>query len=259
MSICKAGPIPLYEQLADSLRARVESGEYPPGYRLPSQKELADEFSISVITVRQAVSQLEDAGLLVRKQGKGTFVRDGQVTHSLRGLQSLTEVLEASGLRPEVVIDEFAIGMPPDHVRDELHLGPDDKVLAVKRRHLVEDEAIACALIYIPERIAAFLTRDDLERYPVYTLYEQKLGIRLGSAKQRIRAVSASRPVARSLGIREGDPTLHAEWVARDEQGQPVEKISFFYRADKYEFVAEVQRSGSRETFSLCQSVPALI
>ncbi len=244
MSVDKESHIPLYEQLALDIRAQIDSGKYPAGSKLPSQRELSDEYGVSMVTVRQAISQLESDGILITKQGKGTFVAGDKVCQALGGLRSLSEVLIASGYQPSVSVDSFTMRPAPEYVSRDLQLEPGAMVLEVRRRHLVNEEPLAYAVIYLPESIAATLTREDLQRHPIYTIYEQTLGIRLGTATQRIRAVAATSSIAEALGIPEGTPTLSAQWVTRDSRGVPVEWINIFYRADMYEFVIEVHRNG---------------
>ena len=244
MAVDKDSPVPLYEQIYLTLRDKIESGQYLPGSRLPSQKELADEHGVSMVTLRQAVEQLEAEGLIMTKQGKGTFVVDSKVVQSLGKLRSLTEVLLTSGFSPSVEVDVFGFRPAPDTVAKELHLPPGSNVLEIRRRHLVENEPLAYAIIYLPESIGSCMTREDVQQFPIYTIYEQKLKIRLGRAAQSIRAVGANRSVAQALGIPLGTPTLSAQWVTSDTTGVPVEWINIFYRADLYKFVVEVERNG---------------
>lgn len=244
MAVDKNSPIPLYQQVALAMKEKIDSGEYRQGLRLPPQRELAEEHGVSMVTLRQAVVQLESEGVIVAKQGKGTFVASGNVSQSLGKLRSLSEVLQASGFAPSVEIDSFEFRTAPDSVARDLKLPLESRVMEICRRHLVDGTPLAYAVIYVPESISRSLTREAVQRFPIYTIYEEQLGIQLGQAIQHIRAVGASERVAKALDILVGTPTLSAQWVARNTEGTPVEWIHIFYRADFYEFVIEVHRNG---------------
>ena len=154
-------------------------------------------------------------------------------------------MLLASGFSPVVEVEGFAWTVAPEPVSRDLHLPAGSTVLEIRRRHLLESKPLAYAVIYVPETIGRSLTQEEVQRLPIYTIYEQRLGIRLGRATQHIRAVGASQSVADALGTCVGTPTLSAQWVTTDITGVPVEWINIFYRADLYKFVIGGQRNGA--------------
>ena len=118
------------------------------GDALPSESQLCEKFQVSRITVRQALHQLQLEGLVLPKQGKGTFVRSGPIEHELGEFHTLTEVLARHGYPRDVELLSFAEARPPRAVAEELELGPSDRCVLVKRRHLMGRQPVALTVMY---------------------------------------------------------------------------------------------------------------
>jgi GntR family transcriptional regulator len=173
-----------YREIAESLRARVDGGEFPSGRLLPSEAELSISFGASRVTVRRALELLRDEGLLDARQGVGWFVAGDPLRQSLGRLATIESQLAASGLRPERRILEFAF--VPAEPRVRLLLGT-EQVLKVRRLNLADDEPFALVTVWCPAHLAEHLSRAAVERSPFYELLE----VPLGGATQTIGAAAA--------------------------------------------------------------------
>ena len=144
-----------YREIAESLRARVDGGEFPSGRLLPSESDLSISFGASRVTVRRALELLRDEGLLDARQGVGWFVAGDPLRQSLGRLATIESQLAASGLRPERRILEFAFVPAEPRVRRLLGT---DQVLKVRRLNLADDEPFALVTVWCPARLAEHLS-----------------------------------------------------------------------------------------------------
>lgn len=248
MEPSRENPKPLYQQVADAIRREIESGKLPPNASIGSQFDLMQRYRVSRVTVRQAIKVLEREGLVVTKQGKGSFVAATGLSQELGDLLSLGEIAEAHGVSHKVHIADFRWVIAPEPVRTFFGIEGETPVLRIKRRHVVSGVPIALAVIYVPVEIGLALTREEVQVRPLYTIMEMKMNLRLGRAYQQIQAMAADSQLATFLEISAGSPVLVAERRTFSEQGKPVEHITFYYRSEFYRFTVSLQRA---KTFSM--------
>ncbi len=222
-----------YQQIADSLRRRVEAGEFTAGGLLPSEADLVARYKASRVTVRRALEDLRDEGLVDSRQGSGWFVATDPLPQNLGRLGTIEDQLLDSGRASERRILDFAFVAAPAHVAELL--GADD-VLMTRRLNLADGEPFALVTVWCPAELASGLSRDDVEARPFYEL----LDVELGSARQRIRAGVASADDARLLGVLPGGPVLACERVTRTVDGTPVLVSEHTFPAHRTEFVVEL-------------------
>lgn len=234
---------PLYLQVADRIRRLIESGEFAEGSSIGSNIALMERFGVSRVTLRHAIKVLEGQGLVKVHHGKGTYVSGTGISQELGDLLSLGEIVEAQGLSHRVRIAEFKWVIAPEPVASFFRADEETPVLRVKRQHIVNDLPLALAIIYIPVSVGVHITQSDLEAAPLYTVMEQKLGVKLGRAVQTISAVAAESDVASLLNVANGYPLLVAERHTSSDDGVPVEHITFYYRSDCYQFTVNLQRA----------------
>ena len=186
-----------YQEIADALRRRVDRGEFGAGRLLPSESALSTEYGASRVTVRRALEQLRDDGLLDARQGFGWFVARAPIRQSLARLATLEDQLAASGIRPERRILDFAFVPADERVREVLGV---PQVLRVRRLNLADGEPFAIVTVWCPAELAQHLSRADVERSPFYEL----LPTPLGGASQTIAADAATPEDAGLLGVPPG-------------------------------------------------------
>ncbi len=245
MELERNGVNPLYTQIADNIREKIRSGELHEGSRIDSQTDLAQKLGVSRITIRQAIKILEKEGLVVTKQGKGTFVSTKAVSQELGALLSFGEIAEAQGLDHVVRVMDFKWVLPPEEVREFLGGDYEEPALRIKRLHLIHDSPLALADIYLPLEVGAVIQKRDIEKLPLYTIMERRLGLSLGQAIQKISATSADNDTAAILNIRPGYPLLVAQRRTFSAEGKPVEFITFHYHSDCYHFIVGLNRAKS--------------
>jgi GntR family transcriptional regulator len=225
-----------YREIAEALRARVNSGEFPRGRLLPSEAELSGAYDASRVTVRRALELLRDEGLLDARQGVGWFVAGAPLRQSLGRLATIEAQLEASGLYPERRILEFAFLPAEPRVRQILGC---DQVLRVRRINLADGEPFALVTVWCPASLAEHLSRAAVERSPFYEL----LQVPLGGATQTIGAAAADPGDAVKLGIPPGSPVLRCERVTTSADGDPVLVSAHIFPGHRTEFVVDLPQA----------------
>ncbi|MBE0691248.1 MAG: GntR family transcriptional regulator [Anaerolineae bacterium] len=235
----KSSPVPLYYQLQQGLIRLIEGEALKPDDLLPSENELARRHSISPMTVRQAMSELVNAGYVRRERGRGTYVAKRQMQHRLDQLVSFSEDMTARDLLPggKVLILEQAPA-PPEVVA-RIGLSPDTMMTRLKRVRYVNEQPVGIHDAYLHQVI---FTSAELERVgSLYRLLEQK-SVVLDEGDDMIGAVAASREAAELLHVKPGAPLLRTTRFAWDARGQFVEYVTALYRADLYEYQIHLKR-----------------
>ena len=226
------------------LRQRIADAVYPPGSRLAPEDGLASEFAVSRATIRQAVSQLVDAGLITRRQGSGTYVAERTPTmlkQRFRG--SLGDLIRESHLASgrDIVI-EHGIQLPV-HVAADLSL-PDGIGTVVRRTRLMDDVPFAYTVTYLPDDLGNLIGEEDLVGQALMEVL-LKHGVQLASATQSIRAQLADAELAVRIGVSLGAPLLYVERLVTDSTARPVEYVRSWYRGDRYEYSVELDLASS--------------
>ena len=157
--------IPLYSQLVNIIKRNITAGTLVPGDLIPSESELCKTFDISRSTVRQAVSMLEDEGLVIRKQGRGTYVAEPKMSRKTEKLYSFTTEVQSLGLKPSSKLVEYEVIEPTPDIVKMLELdGPETKVYKFSRIRYSDGEALILESSFYPQYIYPDLTRPMLEK-----------------------------------------------------------------------------------------------
>ena len=233
-------PVPLYYQLQELLEHEIESGALRPGNSLPTEKQLGDLYQVSRTTVRQAIDGLALKGLVIKRQGKGTFVARRKVHEELPKLRSFTEEMRARGLTPTTRVVSVKHIRPPEHISQLLELQDDEGALQVRRLRFVENTPILITTSYLPGRLHVSLTEDFSDS--LYALLERRYNVKIQSGENIIEATVAGEAEASLLKIRRGSPLLAIRRLALDPDGRPVEYVEGFYRGDRYQYVVKLAR-----------------
>jgi DNA-binding GntR family transcriptional regulator len=231
----RSSPVPLYYQVSRQIEAAIERGDLPAGTRLENEAGLASRWGLSRPTMRRAIQELVDKGLVVRKRGIGTqVVGHGQVKRQLQ-LTSLFDDLARSGQDPTTKVLVHEIAAADELVAGMLNVPAGANVLHLERLRFAEDEPLAILRNWLPVDIASAFTVAQLESGGLYALFRGS-GINTRIASQRIGARLATADEARPLQVRKGAALLTAERVTYDDNGRAVEYGRHIYRADKYSF-----------------------
>jgi len=215
---------PLYRQIEALLTRSLQSGEWRPGELIPSELELAARFKVSQGTVRKAIDALADENLLVRRQGKGTFV----ATHSeqkvqFRFLRLMPDDGPVGGMARRF-IDCRRLRAPAEVAR-ALALRAGDAVVQVRRVLSFRGRPVVLDDIWLPGHAFKGLTAERLSEYkgPMYGLFESEFGVRMIRAEEKLRAVAADADAAALLALRPGAALLSVERLSFTYGDAPVE------------------------------------
>jgi GntR family transcriptional regulator len=231
---------PLYRQIKSLITQGLEAGEWKPGEAIPSEVELAVRFKVSQGTVRRAIDELAAENLLVRRQGRGTFV----ATHNEDRVQLrfLRLMPDDGDLQPhDSRLLEVKRMRAPAEISRQLELKPGDSVILIRRLLRFAGAATVLDEIWLPGAVFRGLTRERLADYkgPLYAMFEAEFGTRMIRACEKIRAVGASAEVARALEVEAGVPLLSVDRIAYTYGDKPVEvrrgwyvTTDFYYQND---------------------------
>jgi GntR family transcriptional regulator len=233
----------LYEQMAEVLRRQIRVGDLKPGTAVPPESELTASFRVSRVTARRALDLLVEEGLIVRRQGKGTFVTSGKIQQDLHTLRGFAELMAERGDEQAMEVIEFGVVSADTRAARSLHLDQGASVLRIRRRHLLQGAPIAYAIIYVPYDLGRRFAADEVSTVPIYTLLEERAQVRIKRATQVIRAVAADELTARQIDLPRAAPVMMIERVTYSAEDVPVEYIVFFYRGDRYELAVELFRA----------------
>jgi GntR family transcriptional regulator len=231
VSLDHSSPVPLYYQAARVLEEAIEDGRVPRGSKLDSELDLAEQLGISRPTMRAAIKQLVDKGLLIRRRGFGTTVVSKPVRRAI-ALTSLYDDLKEAGREPTTRVLAFEETPCPPEIAEELGLGPAAPVLRLDRLRVVGPDPIALMHNVVPVGLLG-IKKEDLERTGLYDLF-RKSGIAPHVATQRVGARRAGTEEADWLDLEPGDPVLTMTRTAYDTSGRPIEYGSHSYPAESY-------------------------
>ncbi|OGL16889.1 MAG: hypothetical protein A3F92_07630 [Candidatus Rokubacteria bacterium RIFCSPLOWO2_12_FULL_71_22] len=238
--------LPLYYRVSKTLEQRIRDQQYRVGQRFPSEDALCREFRVSRMTIRQALAGLVDAGLVVRRRGSGSFVKariEGggpsraiTLTGALEDLFAQVETAQVEGVR---IVEE----PPPRDVQEAMGLPEGEGVTVVRRVRAIDDQPFAVTLNYLPTWLGRRLRKEDLYRYPLLQLLEERHHILFRRADQTVEARLADEDIAKDLGITFGDAVLFVERRMFGAGDRPVEVVRSHYRADVYSYKIRLVRT----------------
>jgi len=244
-----------YVQIEEELAERIRAGILRPGDRIPPERELAEQMQVSRMTVRQALGRLADRGLLVREQGRGTFVSETKLIQSLSHLSGFYDQMISQGIQPtsRLLSGKQVLASTADAQLLGLRIG--EPLYKVVRLRLGGGVPLVLETSFFPARLVPGLLEQDLERNSIYRLME-------GYDARPVRAIQSLEPVAArdqeagALEIPVGSPVMLVERTAWDTRGRAVEYAKDIHRGDRSRFVAELRLE--RDEFGGPLDPPAL-
>ena len=235
--------MPLYRVVKRSLLTAIESGSCPPGETLPSETEIAVAMGVSIGTLRRAVDELAAEHILVRRQGRGTFV----ATHSTdRFLFQFFHVERADGLREAPLVDlvSFERLRADDEPAEALQLRPGEPVIQIENRLRLQGSAVIYDRLTLPSTLFKGLTEKRFRERPgtIYQLYQSDFGISVVRAEERARASAADRDAVRVLGLAIGQPVMQVRRMALTFGDRPVEHRISIINTAHHDYVNSLTR-----------------
>lgn len=213
---------PLYKQLKNLFIKAIEEKEFLPGQKIPSENSLASEYNISRITVRNAISELVDEGILIRRQGKGTYVVGATLQRNFEEIDGYSQSMVRQGYQPGRIIirKELMLGNPHS-VREALHIPPEQHIIHIRRLLLANGEPMLMEDAYYPNKMN-FLLTESLENVSTYALFKKYLNIVPSKAIRTISLSYADQEIAEYLSIKKNEPLLSVHEIVYDQNGNPI-------------------------------------
>jgi GntR family transcriptional regulator len=239
------GRTPRYLKIAAELRERIRSGEHKAGARLSTQRQLAREFGVTLMTLRQALELLERERLIRRQHGLGTFVAAPFIDYDILQHQRFAADLRAQGepVSTRLLGSRFVLG--DRRVTAALGLGPRARVLQLERLRLVDGHPMSLERSFLAATLGEELVKADLAATPLRQALEFKLGITIERASENVSATRLGRREARELGCRAGAPAFESERVSFATDGQAVVFDRVYIPGDRFRITRELNYQGA--------------
>jgi GntR family transcriptional regulator len=222
-----------HRQIIEALTAQIEEGQLKSYDRLPSEKELCEQWQASRSTVRKAMDQLTDRGKIFRVPGKGSFVSFPKISHNTSQILSFTEKMKAQGLDVVTKLIQKELIEPNEETATALKLAHRDRVLKIQRLRIVKGEPMALQTAFMPSSICGNLMKEDLESKSLNYLIRERCNVRLSRSDIWIEAPIISPKERQLLGNPRVPIFLAVVGVTFDQNDKPVRFSRGVFRGDR--------------------------
>ncbi len=230
----KQTSLPLYQQLAETIKADIINGKYTAGSKIPSENDLARIYDVSRVTVRGALDALYDEGLINKVHGKGTFVSSKRISRNIAKGISFSDMIRLNGMTPSSRIIKCAYEPANEADIRELGLEPDSEIIVLERLRLADNVPVSIDTVRMHPR-ASFIMNYDLTKSSMIAALREN-GIMTSTPDRIVRLVYASKDAARYLGIEQGYPLLSIYHITFDQNGVPLDRTTQLIIGDRIEF-----------------------
>ena len=229
--------IPAYIRIHDAVKKQIDDGFWEIGQRLPSERDLADDYEVSRMTLRQAITLLVEEGILERRVGSGTYVASHRVQEKMRGTTSFTEIVRLQGKTPSSQVVSYQRKPANETEIQQLQLKTSDYVVRMERVRYADNMPLVFEVASIPEKLIREFKREDIAEHFFQTLTDN--GYEIGKSQQTIYAKNASERVANYLKVPKNHAVLALTQVSYFTDGRPFEYVHSQYVGDRFEFYLE--------------------
>lgn len=233
------GPIPLHHQVFRDLKAALDADEWQSGDRMPTERELAERYGCSLITVRHALGELVRGGRIERIRGRGTFVLPRRIDRNIAGSMSFAEEMQRRGLDPATRLVTSRIEPAGAAAASALEIDADAPVVYLERLRLGNGEPLILEQVRLPAARFAGLLGLDLERQSLYDLLADRFATRIVRAREAVEPVLLHQREARLLGMSARALALQIDGIAYAADGSAVEVARSFVRGDRTRYYVE--------------------
>ena len=241
--INKQSPLPLYYQLKQILRDKMECGEWLAHALLPSENELCKQYCISRPTVRQALADLEKEGVIYRIRGKGTFVAEPKLNDSiLQSLVGFHEQVITKGKKIRNNVLEQSVEPTGRRVAKSLEIEEGTPVIKIRRLRYVDDEPFSIVTSYLPYNLCPQVLEEDFTHKSLYSVLKNN-GFKIERAIRTLEPILASDEHESLLYVKQGASIHLLQSTSYLDDGRPIEFFRAMIRGDKSRFVVEIKQT----------------
>ncbi|HIJ54632.1 MAG TPA: GntR family transcriptional regulator [Deltaproteobacteria bacterium] len=236
--------VPRYYQIKQAIKKWIVNNEVVMGEKIPSENELAAQFKVSRLTVRQALSQLIQEGFLESRRGDGTYVTKnaGLINSYNLEFSGFMDDLFYQISRSKTKSVEIEKIEAIRSIKEKLKLSSKVKeIIRIKRVRFIDSNSFAHTINYLPLEIGKMITKNTLMKKPLLQIMEQDIGIPFTEAFQTIEASFADQEVAEKLSVSPGSPILFVERIMYTKRRKPVELVQSSYRGDLYKYIVRLK------------------
>jgi GntR family transcriptional regulator len=238
--IIRESLLPYYYQLYEILRKNILEGVWKPGDILPTETELLEKYELSRTTVRQSLDMLVNDGLIYRKRGLGSFVSQPAIEHGLSRIISFTEEMLQRNMVPDTTVLSASLIPAPQDIAEALNISPGDEIARLERLRIADAEPMSIETSSLNHKLCPGILSYDYAACSLRRTLANEYKLRIVTAHQKIRAVTATRKQAQELSIETGDALLFVERVSYTDQEIPIEFLQTYYRGDRYTLYNEL-------------------
>lgn len=231
---------PFYQQLKDKIIDDIESGKLKHGDKLPSERELAEQYGISRMTARHTLSILEREGVVERRVGAGTFISNYKIEMDFITFNSFTRTMLGRGLTPSTQVLSIKRSPVKPGIANKLHISVGEEIVIIKRLRNVNGIPISIEESFIPYKFCPGIDLRITNNHSLYQMLESEYGITLVKAKEYMKVKLAEESDSKLLRIRSESPCVLREAVAYDDNGQSIEFSTSLTRSDIVRFYSEL-------------------
>lgn len=229
--------VPAYIRIHDAIKKEIDGGVWEIGQRLPSERDLADDYEVSRMTLRQAITLLVEEGILERRVGSGTYVASHRVQEKMRGTTSFTEIVRSQGKTPSSQLISYQRKTANETEIQQLQLKATATVVRMERVRFADNVPLVFEVASIPEKLIQSFNQEDITEHFFQTLTDN--GYEIGKSEQTIYAKNASERVANYLKVPKNHAVLALTQVSYFTDGRPFEYVHSQYVGDRFEFYLE--------------------
>jgi GntR family transcriptional regulator len=234
-------PIPLYYQIMEWMYGEIKQGTWGVGDKIPSEFELSSKFGVSRNTAQRAIEMLVNRGLVIRRQGVGTFVSSPQLEQGLMRFYSFSKAMQAKGISTSVKVLSMKIEEATSSQAKYLEINVGDQVYVLKRIRYANESPIMFDTSRIPVLIAPNLDSTDFEKISLYHTLETRFGIYVTRAKEIFEPIAIRSIESKLLLVPENSPAMMIDRIAFSSENIPVELCRSIVPGDKCRFYTELR------------------
>lgn len=229
--------LPAYMKIHDQIKKEIDEEIWKIGQRLPSERDLAEQFEVSRMTLRQAITLLVEEGVLERRMGSGTFVASTRVQEKMRGTTSFTEIIKSQGKTPSSQLISYRRTLPSKEEVEKLGIEKTENVVRMERVRYADNIPVVYEVASIPEKFIKNFNKEEITKHFFQTLQEHDY--KIGKSQQTIYARLAKEKIAHHLEIPKGHAILALTQISYFDDCTAFEYVKSQYVGERFEFYLE--------------------